>query len=204
MARLPSVLDLDDLPLAELCAARLDGEVMPIGAGWCPIDEPDLPSLRAASVSPRLPPPFVVERRSAAWVHGALPAPPPVAECCVPHSARVAIRSLPAGMLLREVAIEAADIVVIGGIRCTTVHRTVYDLVRDADPARDAVDIVAALLTSDRSAGHAVRARLERAHRLPHKAAALARLTSAEIVAAGPPSVVAARPRVADQPSLTR
>ncbi|GAA1061289.1 hypothetical protein [Agromyces bracchium] len=197
MSRLPSVLDVDDLPLAELCAARLDGEVMRIGAGWCPIDEPDLPGLRAASVAPRLPAPFVIERRSAAWVHGALPAPPPAAECCVPHAERVATRSLPAGMILREVAIEAHDIVVIGGIRCTTLHRTVYDLVRDADPGHDVVGIVAALLVVDRSAGEAVRTRLEQAHRLPHKAAALARLTEAEVVAASPPSAAA-------QPSLTR
>ncbi|WP_165307353.1 type IV toxin-antitoxin system AbiEi family antitoxin [Agromyces binzhouensis] len=191
MARLPSVLDLDDLPLAELCAARLDGEVMRIGDGWCPVDEPDLPGLRAASVAPGLPAPFVVERRSAAWVHGALPAPPPVAECCVPHSSRVSTRSLPPGLLLREVAIAAADIAVIGGVRCTTPDRTVYDLVRDAEPARDVVAIVAALLSADRSMGERVRSRLELAHRLPHKAAALDRLTAAE----------AARPA---QPSLTR
>ncbi|WP_438855593.1 type IV toxin-antitoxin system AbiEi family antitoxin [Agromyces sp. M3QZ16-3] len=189
MARLPSVLDVDDLPLAELCAARLDGEVMRIGAGWCPIDEPDLPGLRAASVAPRLPPPFVIERRSAAWVHGALPTPPPIAECCVPHSERVATRSLPADMLLREVAIEAVDIVVISHIRCTTLHRTVYDLVRDPAAGRDTVDIVARLLAVDRSAGGAVRARLEGAHRLPHKAAALARLTSAETLATAQPSL---------------
>lgn len=69
------MLGTDDLPLAELCAARLDGELVAIGTGWCPVDEPDLPSLRAAAVAPRLPAPLIVERRSAAWVHGALPSP---------------------------------------------------------------------------------------------------------------------------------
>ncbi|WP_166548863.1 type IV toxin-antitoxin system AbiEi family antitoxin [Agromyces luteolus] len=191
MARLPSVLDPDDLPMAELCAARLDGEVMRIGHGWCPVDEPDLPSLRAAAVAPGLPSPFVIERRSAAWVHGALPVPPPVAECCVPHSARVSTRSLPAGMLLREVAITAADIVVIGGVRCTSPDRTAFDLVREAEPVPGAVGIVAALFAADADAAGRVRSRLELAHRLPHKAAALSRLAAAEDAAA-------------DQPSLTR
>ncbi|MRX44996.1 hypothetical protein [Agromyces kandeliae] len=189
MARLPSVLDLDDLPLAELCAARLDGEVMRIGDGWCPVDEPDLPGLRAAAVAPGLPSQFVVERRSAAWVHGALVSPPRVAECCVPLSSRVSTRSLPPGMLLREVAIAPADIVAIGGVRCTTPDRTVYDLVRDAEPAHDVLRIVAALLSADRSMGGRVRSRLELAHRLPHKAAALERLTAAEIAATVQPSL---------------
>ncbi|WP_353814215.1 type IV toxin-antitoxin system AbiEi family antitoxin [Agromyces sp. SYSU T00266] len=195
MARLPSVLDHDDLPLAELCAARLDGEVMRIGGGWAPVDEPDLPSLRAAAVAPGLPSPFVIERRSAAWVHGAVPTPPPIAECCVPHSARVSMRSLPHAMLLREVAIAPADIVVIGGVRCTTPDRTIYDLVRDAEPVAGVVAIVAALLGADACAAERVRSRLELAHRLPHKAAALARLAAAEATAAA---------AAADQPSLTR
>jgi len=191
MARLPSILDLDDLPIAELCAARLDGEVMRIGDGWCPVDEPDLPSLRAAAVVPGLAAPFIIERRSAAWVHGALPAPPPVAECCVPHSARVSTRSLPAVMLLREVAITPADIVMIGGVRCTSPDRTAFDLVREAEPLSGAVGIVAALFAADGAAVERVRSRVELAHRLPHKAAALARLAAAEAAAA-------------DQPSLTR
>ena len=32
MARLPLVLNTDDLPIAELCAARLDGELFAIDA----------------------------------------------------------------------------------------------------------------------------------------------------------------------------
>jgi hypothetical protein len=190
MARLPAVLDVDDLPLAELCAARLDGEVMRLGEGWCPIDEPDLPGLRAAAVVPGLPAPFVVERRSAAWVHGALPVPPPVAECAVPHTERVSTRSIPPRMLLREVAITADEIIELDGIRCTTLDRTVYDLVRDPDATSEVVKTVAALLAADRAAGDRVRERIQRAHRMPHKATALARLADAASAAA--------------QPSLTR
>ena len=78
MARLPAVLDTHDLPLAELCAARLDGELVAIDDGWTPLDEPDLPALRAAVTALRAPRSLVIERMSAAWVHGALAAPPPV------------------------------------------------------------------------------------------------------------------------------
>ena len=45
------MLGTDDLPLAELCAARIDGDLFAIDEGWAPIDEPDLPSLRAAVVA---------------------------------------------------------------------------------------------------------------------------------------------------------
>ncbi|WP_430646355.1 type IV toxin-antitoxin system AbiEi family antitoxin [Agromyces sp. GXS1127] len=189
MARLPSVLDTADLPLAELCAARLDGELMRLGDGWCPVDEPDLPSLRAAVVAPGLPAPFVIERRSAAWVHGALPTPPTAPECCVPHVARVSTRSLPRAMVLREVAITADEITVFGGIRCTTLDRTVYDLVREPKPAPDAVPLVAALIGLDAGALGRVRARIQEARRMPHKAAALRHLDAATEVG---------------QPSLTR
>lgn len=187
MARLPAVLGTDDLPLAELCAARLDGELMRIGAGWCPVDEPDLPGLRAAAVVPRLPPPLIVERRSAAWVHGALPAPPAVAECCVPHEARVAARNDPT-CTIREVAIAEWEVVEIGGIRCTTLDRTVFDLVRDptADD-RSTIETVRALIAIDRGAADRVGDRIGSTTRLPHKSLAVRRLAAAR-----------------DQPSLTR
>ena len=179
MARLPAVLGTDDLPLAELCAARLDGELFPVGAGWCPIDEPDLPALRAAAVGPRRPTPMIIERRSAAWVHGALPRPPHVAEYCVPHESRVAAHQDP-GCVVREVAIDGADIVEYGGIRCTTVERTVFDLVRDVasdEPATIAT--VRALLAVAPWARDPVHRRLASAHRLPHRAMALRRLADA-------------------------
>lgn len=187
MARLPAVLGTDDLPLAELCAARIDGELMRIGAGWCPVDEPDLPGLRAAAVAPRLPPPLIVERRSAAWVHGALPAPPAVAECCVPHEARIAARNDPT-CIVREVAIAESEVVEIGGVRCTTFDRTVFDLVRDpgADD-RSAVQVVRALIAIDADAADRVGERIGSTTRLPHKSLAVRRLAAARV-----------------QPSLTR
>jgi hypothetical protein len=187
MARLPAVLGTGDLPLAELCAARLDGELVTVGIRWCPVDEPDLPSLRAAAVAPGGPGRLIVERRSAAWVHGAVPAPPTVAEYCVPYADRGTTWIDPASTV-REVVIDEEEVTLIGGVRCTTPLRTAFDLLRDADAAdHDAVAMVAALLAAEPSLEAQLRVRIASARRLPHKARALSRL-----VAASP------------QPSLTR
>ncbi|MGR2751619.1 type IV toxin-antitoxin system AbiEi family antitoxin [Agromyces arachidis] len=179
MARLPAVLGVRDLPLAELCAARLDGEVVAVGRGWCPVDEPDLPELRAAAIAPRSSPLLIVERRSAAWVHGVLPAPPLVSEYCVPYAARSTTRLDPASRV-REVAIDDDDVTLIGGVRCTTRLRTAYDLLRDAMIDDDAVvAIVHALLEAEVALEPRLRQRIHDAHRLPHKARALDRLEAA-------------------------
>ncbi len=70
-------------PLAELCAARLDGELFAIDDGWAAVDEPDLPAFRAMATAMRAPRSLIIERMSAAWVHGARDAPPAVAQFCV-------------------------------------------------------------------------------------------------------------------------
>jgi hypothetical protein len=179
MARLPTVLGTRDLPLPELCAARLDGELVALGDGWCPVDEPDLPSLRAAAVAPRRPDPLIVERRSAAWVHGALPAPPAVSEYCIRYADRSTAR-IDLGSIVREVVIDEVDVAVVGGVRCTTPLRTAFDLLRDVRADDDeTVAIVAALLDGAHGLEAPLRERIESAHRLPHKARALARLEAA-------------------------
>lgn len=179
MSRLPAVLGTRDLPLPELCAARLDGELFALGAGWCPVDEPDLPSVRAAAVAPRQPSRLVVERRSAAWVHGALPTPPSVSEYCVPYAGR-STTTIDPTCIVREVAIDDTEVTVVGGIRCTTPLRTAFDLLRDTDAADDEIiAIVRALLAGTPALQASLRARVGTAHRLPHKARALSRLESA-------------------------
>ena len=179
MARLPAVLGTDDLHLAELCAARLDGELVAVGTRWCPVDEPDLPSLRAAAVAPSRPGRLIVERRSAAWVHGALPAPPTAAEYCVAYEDRGTSRPDPA-CTVRQVVIDEADVTVVGGVRCTTTLRTAFDLLRDAEAADDEVArVVAVLLAADAALEERLLERIATAHRLPHKARALARLEAA-------------------------
>lgn len=179
MARLPAVLGTRDLPLPELCAARLDGELFALGDGWCPVDEPDLPSLRAAAVAPQRPGPLIVERRSAAWVHGALAAPPAVSEYCIRYADRSTAR-IDLGCVVREVVIDDAEVTVIGGVRCTTPLRTAFDLLRDVHSSDDdAAVIVGALIDAGHGLGARLRDRIESAHRLPHKARALARLDAA-------------------------
>ena len=183
MARLPVVLGTDDLPIAELCAARLDGELFAIDEGWAPVDEPDLPAFRAAVIALRAPRRLVIERLSAAWVHGGLATPPAVAQFCVPLSSRIAVIA-DHRAVVREVRIEASEIVDLGGIRCTSVVRTGFDLLREPTIDDGLVDVtVGALIASHRGLGSGLRRRLDAATRLPHKASALIRLDRAEAVA---------------------
>ncbi|MCP2372103.1 hypothetical protein BJ978_002779 [Agromyces terreus] len=179
MTRLPLALGTDDLSIAELCAARLDGDLHRVADAWVPIDEPDLPALRAQVIASGAPSDLVVERMSAAWVHGAVLAPPRRAQFCVPIDARVAIDAS-ATFEFREVRIAGNEIELIGGVRCTNAVRTAYDLLRDAsiDDAH-AVKIVAHMLTQRADLAPSLHDRLDVARRIPHRALALRRLRSA-------------------------
>jgi len=197
MARLPAVLGTDDLPLAELCAARIDGELFAIDEGWAPIDEPDLPSLRAAVTALRVSRTLIIERRSAAWVHGAVDTPPHTAQFCVPHGARIAAIA-DRRVAIREVVITDDELVELGGVPCTTPARTAFDLLREPSLAdADSERIVTRLLTGRPRLEDQIRERFDRARRMPHRARALARLGHA--VEAVPQSSA-----VSAQPSLTR
>ncbi|MFF2276494.1 hypothetical protein [Agromyces sp. NPDC058126] len=202
MARLPPVLSTDDLPLAELCAARIDGELFVIDEGWVPIDEPDLPGTRAAAAALRVPRRLIIERLSAAWVHGALDMPPRIAQFCVPLHERVAVVAGPRTSV-REVVIDPGDVVELGGARCTTPSRTVFDLLRDATLDDSFAELVVArLLDAHAGSGDAVRARFATAHRLPHLALARARFARTQAREAA--SSTAPPAPASDQPSLTR
>lgn len=197
MSRLPAVLGTDDLPLAELCAARIDGELFAIDEGWAPIDEPDLPSLRAAVVALRVSRSLIIERLSAAWVHDAVDSPPRTAQFCVPHGARIAAIA-DRRVAIREVVIADDEFIVLGGVRCTTPARTAFDLLRETSlPDADSERIVTRLLTSRPRLEAQVRERFDRARRMPHRARALVRLDHA-VEAVLPDSAPSA------QPSLTR
>ncbi|GAA1774110.1 hypothetical protein [Agromyces lapidis] len=212
MARLPQVLGTDDLPLAELCAARIDGELFVIDEGWAPVDEPELPSTRAAAAALRVPRRLIIERLSAAWVHGALDVPPRTAQFCVPLHDRVAVVSSPRTSV-REVVIDSGDVLELGGARCTTPSRTAFDLLRDATLDDSFAELVVSrLLEAHAGSGDALRARLATAHRLPHLALARARFertrpagvavdAARQAVASGPGS---GSDSGSDQPSLTR
>jgi hypothetical protein len=127
--RLPAVLSRLDLPLPELQAARLDGEVFALDECFCPIDEVDQQRLRAASLALLLPPRLIAEQHSAAWIHGAMPYAPQRHEVCTETTARQRPTSL-SRFAVREVVIDAADIVDVSRLRVTTPLRTVIDLAR--------------------------------------------------------------------------
>ncbi|WP_051973064.1 hypothetical protein [Cryobacterium sp. MLB-32] len=174
-----ATLSTDDLPLAELMCARLDGEVYPLGACWCPIDEIDGTAVRAASLAPLLPRHAVIERFSAAWVYTLVPEPTPH-EFCVDLGARTHLSPSPR-MRLREVVCPESDTVAIGDVRVTTPLRTVIDLARWAPP--ECSDIVPVLLALLRFGGHTdtdlARRRCE-AKSVPHRNLALHRLAAVQ------------------------
>ena len=200
MTRLPSVLGTGDLHVAELCAARIDGELVELADGWCPVDEPDLPSLRAAAASLDAGPALIAERLTAAWVHGGLDAPPRPAQYCVPNSDRIAVR-LDRRAVVREVSLRPGEVVSLGGARCTSVERTAFDVLREAEVDDEtAIAVVARLIAPRAGLAQRVHARLDAALRLPHKTLARRRLRRAEAVALEHGGEVGAL----RQPSLTR
>jgi hypothetical protein len=174
--RCPLVLSADDLPLAELLAARLDGEVFGIGSGFASVAEFEQPQHRAASlevVNARL----IAEQRTAAWIWGALPAPPARHEFCSTLTQRVAHQSS-RFITVREVVLDPDDVVSVAGRQVTTALRTCLDLARfspefgqpELAMVRDLMNLAGVgMLDFTRH--------LNRRRNLPHKTMALARLT---------------------------
>lgn len=129
---LAPVLTPDDLPLAELCGARLDGEVYALGDSWCPVDEADGPVARALAAGLLVPGRAIAERMTAAWVYGLAPEPHRH-HFCVDLGARTHVPPSPR-LQLREVRCRADETLVIAGLRVTTPLRTVIDLARSPGP----------------------------------------------------------------------
>ena len=129
MSRLTPVLSETDLPLAELCAARLDGEVFGVDECFCPVDQAAGAAHRGAALATAAPERLIAEQRSAAWVWGALDAPPAPHQFCSSTASRVR----PAAskrLAVREVVIDEASVVSVGGMLVTTILRTIVDLAR--------------------------------------------------------------------------
>jgi hypothetical protein len=129
MSRLESVLCRNDLPEAELQAARLDGEVYAVSECFCPIDVLADRHHRGRSLSLVLPRRVIAEQLTAAWVLGAIPFPPRRHQLCADVGARVRSPDTVRASV-REVVIEEAEILSFGGLRVTTPLRTVIDLAR--------------------------------------------------------------------------
>lgn len=154
----------DRLTLAELCAARLDGDVVELGEAFLPADAVESPALRARSLAPLLTPAVAVTHSSAAWVHGAL------AEAPARHTLQRAVAARPhhrwdRRFAYRDVRLPAEDVRDVGGVAVTTPARTLVDLARrdapgDRDAARSLVRLhpsalAEALAWADRHRAHA-------------------------------------------------
>jgi hypothetical protein len=130
--RLPPVLSRHDLPIAELAAARLDGELYRIDDCFSPVDEIEQPRHRARALGARLRDRLIAEQRSAAWIWGAIDSPPTHHELCAAIGARVRPPGV-SWMTVREVVISPDEIATIEGILVTTPLRTAVDLARFSD-----------------------------------------------------------------------
>ncbi|WP_308796636.1 hypothetical protein [Agromyces silvae] len=178
MTRIPSVLGTDDLSLAELCAARIDGDVGAMHGVFVPVDEPDLPALRAAALAVGIDRSLILDRRSAAWVHGALPVPPHELQLCRSSTARSTAH--PGEPRIRELVIAEDELVEYLGVRCTSPARTAFDLLRDPEePSHEVEQIVGRLLATHGDVERELRARLVTSARLPYRALAVGRLARA-------------------------
>ncbi|MHC5796191.1 type IV toxin-antitoxin system AbiEi family antitoxin [Lacisediminihabitans sp. FW035] len=179
MSRLPPVLYHADLPEAELHAAKLDGEVYPVGQCFSPIDEIEGRVSRARSLALSVPGSLIAEQRTAAWIHGALSRPPRRHQFC----ADIAARTRPSALIaisVREVVIEERDLLTLAGLRLTTPLRTVVDLARNvSDFDDDELSVIGDLMRIGRFDAVECRANLDRRRNLPNKRLALERIDEA-------------------------
>lgn len=181
-SRLSDVLTVQDLPIAELSAARLDGELFAVGDAFSPSDTPEGTSARARSLLPILGGRLIVELLTAAWIFGAVDTVPSVNHLCSSSDARarpVIVR----GMSVREVVIDDDEIVVVSGVKVTSPLRTACDLARSADTFGFGMQLAVVRLLELGSADLADCVDLlERRRNLPGKRRTLRRLRSLPMV----------------------
>ncbi|OAZ39858.1 hypothetical protein A9Z40_08630 [Microbacterium arborescens] len=121
------------LSLAELGAARLDGDVVEVGEAFMPADAVESPEIRAASLRPLVAQGLALTHESAAWVHGALSEPPlrhSVQRCTERRRNHV----LDPRLRYRDLQLPASETVRLGGMPVSNRVRTLCDLLR-ADAA---------------------------------------------------------------------
>jgi hypothetical protein len=179
-AHLSPVLSSEDLPLAELYAARLDGELVAIDNYFFPIDEPDDLRHRTRLLAAMVPVRMIAEQHSAAWAWGVRDLPPVRHQFCVATQARVSV-SVAAPHRLREVVIDNTEIACVGGLALTTPLRTAIDIARNRH-SYAAIDreVVASLMTLGGFGAEDCLRAMNKRRNLPQKNEALVRLHVAE------------------------
>lgn len=125
---LPHVLTARDLPIAELSACLLDGEVEAVLDGMRPIDTVDDPVSRSHALRGILGDGYIPMGRTAAWVYGVPAVGEPVLTVCCDRERRVQ-RRLPRAVRVRELLLKSGDTVRIGPLAVTSPLRTVFDLI---------------------------------------------------------------------------
>ncbi len=168
----------DRLSMAELSAARLDGDVVELGEAYIPADAVETRGLRAGSLAEVLGDSLAATHLTAAWIHGALPDPP--ARHTVQRAVGRRLHRVPDRRLVyRDLAVDPADLVRLGGVWVTTVIRTLADLSRVGDPAH--VRAAQLLAEADPASAELAIAWLEERRQLPHRQAGQAVLDGAAI-----------------------
>lgn len=176
---LSATLSPKDLPLAELCAMRLDGEVRTVDECFSPVDEPDRQLLRAEAFCTVIPPCFIAEQHSALWLYGIQVDAPNFHQVCVAVGNSFRARHV-ARAKVREVTIAEEEIHTIGTVRLTTILRTALDLARWSELPHNKVNEIILRLSARENISYAdCLASLEKSRNTPHKKRALNRLADA-------------------------
>jgi hypothetical protein len=170
-----SVLRSDVLSLAELHAARLDGELFSVDEYFSPVDEVETLWLRAEALRLAAGTRMIAELATAAWLHGARAMPPTLHTMCVPRSDRMKVPPAPR-YVVREVTHTTADIATVRGLRVTVPARTLFDLALTR--TRGADDDARGILERWPGLAAECTERITLARNLPGKVAALRRLES--------------------------
>lgn len=122
----------DRLSRAELTAACLDGDLVELGEAYIPADAVETSALRAGSLLPVLGETLAATHLTAAWIHGALPQQP--TRHTVQRAVPKRLHIVPDRQVVyRDLAVPAEELQLIGGVRVTTVPKTLADLSRVAD-----------------------------------------------------------------------
>ncbi len=122
----PPLLDRTVLPLAELFALVLDGQLYRVGDSFAMTDTPDTPALRALAFSALRPGRLVADRGTAAWIHGSRSRPPVQPQVCIDRRSRSRV---PVGFDAHQHVLDRGDTEVLSGVTVTAPLRTASDLV---------------------------------------------------------------------------
>ena len=122
----------DRLSRAELTAACLDGDLVELGEAYIPADAVETAALRAGSLLPVLGETLAATHLTAAWIHGGLPQPP--SRHTVQRAVARRLHIVPDRQVVyRDRAVPVEHLQLIGGVRVTTVPKTLADLARVGD-----------------------------------------------------------------------